>query len=145
MHQRPQFLQLDGTDIQSVLARNRVGRLAFTWGGEVDIRPLHYVYSAGNLYGRASPGAKFVGISDLPARVAFEVDEVESGFRWTSVIVRGHFRVLSEHGPDADEWREAVQLLRRAVKGSFADADPTPERNVIFCITLEEATGRAAR
>ena len=143
--ERPEFREIDQNDIRSVLARNQVGRLAFTAGGEVDIRPLHYAYSAGKIYGRTSPGAKFIAISELPAKVAFEVDEVESVFHWTSVIARGRFQVLSAHGTDAEEWRMAVGLLRRVIKDAFLDEDPVPERDVIFCITVEETTGRAAK
>jgi len=143
--QSPEFRELDQNDIRAFLARNHLGRLAFASRGEVDIRPLHYAYSVGKIYGRTSPGAKFAGISELPARVAFEVDEVESVFRWTSVIARGRFHVLSAQGTDAEEWRMAAGLLRRVIKGTFLDEDPVPERDVIFSITVEEATGRAAK
>jgi uncharacterized protein len=140
----PQVSELDARDVASILARNNVGRLAFAWGGEVDIRPVHYVYRDGVLYGRTSHGAKFVDLETLPARVAFEVDEVESVSRWRSVIVRGEFDVLFPEGSLRQEWEHAVEHLRTLVNGTFAESDPTPYRSVVFRITVQQATGRVS-
>jgi uncharacterized protein len=140
----PEFRDLDEQDVRSVLARNNVGRLAYAWGGEADIRPLHYAYANGGIYGRTAPGAKFAEICVLPARVAFEVDEIDALFDWRSVIARGTFHILSPEGPEADEWLRAVELLRRVVKLTFREGDPVPDRNLIFKIDVEEMTGRAS-
>jgi uncharacterized protein len=145
VYRRPDIRELDDNDVRSVLARNTVGRLAFCVDGDVDIRPLHYAFSHGRIYGRTGPGARFIKIEGNPARVAFEVDEVESVFHWTSVIARGHFHVLSGEGPDEAEWRRAIELLRRVIRDTFVADDPVPERNIIFRITVDEATGRSAR
>lgn len=144
MRTAPDFRELDENDIRALLARNHVGRLAFAWGGEIDLRPLHYVFSNGRIYGRTSPGAKFTQIQELPARVVFEVDEIEAVFRWRSVIIRGRFEVLSPDGPESDEWGNAVELLRRVIKKTFARGDPVPDRNIIFRISVDEATGRSS-
>ncbi len=141
----PDFRELADDDIHAILARNIVGRLAFAWGGEVDIRPLNYVYSDGAIYGRTSPGEKFLRAEGLPAPVVFEVDEVETVLRWRSVIVRGQFDILLPGGPDSDEWMHAINLLGRVVKDTFGRSDPVPERNLIFRVTVEQATGRASR
>jgi uncharacterized protein len=139
----PEFTDLDQEQIDALLARNNVGRLAFTCNGEPDIRPLHYVYSGGRIYGRTSPGADFAGLQ-LPARVAFEVDEIEAIFRWKSVIVRGDIDLLSPEGAEADERKRAIEVLRRVVKETFIEGDPVPHRTVIFRIQPERMTGRAS-
>lgn len=138
----PQVRELDQRDVKSILVRNYVGRLAFGAHDRIEIRPIHYVYSDGRIYGRTSYGAKFERFEILPAPVAFEVDEVESMFRWRSVIAHGTLTVLT---PDADarEWGEAVQLLRRLVRAAFTDDDPVPQRSLVFRITLDEVSGRA--
>jgi uncharacterized protein len=142
---RPEVFELDARDVRAILARNHVGRLAFTWGGEVEIRPLHYVLADSVLYGRTSHGAKFVNLETLPTRIAFEVDEIESVFRWKSVLVRGTFSVLFPDGTARDEWAFAVARLRTLVRDTFDADDPVPERSVVFRIEIDEATGRACR
>jgi nitroimidazol reductase NimA-like FMN-containing flavoprotein (pyridoxamine 5'-phosphate oxidase superfamily) len=140
----PRSRVLEEDDIHSILGRNTVGRLAFCWNGRADIRPLHYVYSGGQLYGRTTVGAKFATTNGLIGEVAFEVDEVESMLRWKSVIVRGTFGILDADGVEAEEWKNASRLLRRVIRDAFGPDDPVPERDVLFRITIHEATGRAS-
>ncbi len=139
----PQVRELDEKDIAAVLARNHMGQLAFTRGGRIDIRPIHYIYSDGTIYGRTSYGAKFDETTAPPEKVAFEADEVESIFRWCSVIVQGRFQVLTREGGDGEKWERAVGLVRKLVRTSFKDDDPVPHRTVLIRITIEEVTGRA--
>jgi uncharacterized protein len=75
--------------------------------------------------------------------VVFVVDEMESLFRWRSVLVRGDFDVLYPEGTKREEWQRAVELLRRLVPGMFTAEDPVSYRSVIFRISDREATGRA--
>ena len=140
----PQARVLDENDIHSILGRNTVGRLAFCWSGRADIRPLHYVYSSGKIYGRTSVGAKFAHSNAFAAPVAFEVDEIESVLKWKSVIAYGSFSILTGDGQDAGEWEAAVRLLRRVIKEAFGAEDPVPERDVVFRVVVQEVTGRAS-
>ncbi len=140
----PSIRDLDDNDIHSILGRNSVGRLVFDWSGKLDIRPLHYVYSDGRIYGRTSVGAKFARVDKLPAPVVFEVDEVQSVLRWKSVIARGNFHILSPDGPEEEEREKAMRLLRRVVKEAFAPEDPLADRDILFRITVHEVTGRAS-
>ncbi len=143
---RPRIRELDRETCEHILARNRVGRLAYTRGNRVDIEPLHYVYHAGWLYGRTSHGAKLQATGYEWWPVAFEVDEVEDVFRWRSVVVHGGFYALDEHGPDGEgaQWREGLRLLRQIIPESLAEGDPVPHRRVIFRIAVQEMTGREA-
>src|SRR5690606_33708160 len=143
-HRPPRFRELDENDIRSILGRNSVGRLVFDWGGRIDVRPLLYVYSNGRIYGRTSHNANFVQRDSLPAPVVFEVDEIEAVLHWKSVIVRGEFSLLDADGEDMEERERAIALLHRVVKGSFTEGDPVPQRDRIFRITVDEATGRAS-
>ena len=142
--QRVQVRTLDGEACERILARNRVGRLAYAHRNQVDIEPLHYVYHKGWIYGRTSEGAKLRATGTDWWPVAFEVDEVEDVFRWRSVVVHGGFYVLDEWGPDweAAEWRHGVELLRTIVPETMAPGDPVPHRRAVFRIALQEVTGR---
>ena len=129
----------------TVLARNTVGRLAFTVHGRVDIQPLLYAYEAGWIYGRTSAGAKL----DALARdqwVAFEVDEVRGTFDWASVVVHGSFHRLDDDGDlrDVAARAHAVTLLRAAVPETLTAADPVPFRTVFFRIAVGSLSGRLA-
>ena len=66
---------LDFPEIEAMLKSHRYGRLAFSFRDRVDIEPIHYVYEAGWLYGRTSPGTKLTVLAHHPW-VAFEIDEV---------------------------------------------------------------------
>ena len=142
----PRFRNLDRSEIDALLARNHVGRMAFARGSHIDHEPIHDVYANGWLYGRTSSGRKL----DVTARewwpVAFEVDEVDDLFHWRSAVVHGGFYTLDPLGADweREEAAKAISLLRGLVPETFTNADPTPSRNVLFRIAVQEVSGRTA-
>lgn len=72
----PTFRPLDRPEMEALLARNHVGRLAFSFHDRVDIEPIHYVYADGVLYARTSPGHKLTTLAHH-RWVALEADEVD--------------------------------------------------------------------
>lgn len=143
---QPHFRELAREEIDAILARNHVGRIAFAHRDRVDIQPIHYAYADGWIYGRTSAGDKLVTLRHNQW-LAFEVDEVAGTFDWRSVVVRGTFYPLPDDGPPAvQQARErALALLRVLVPGTLAPNDPTPFRTALFRIAVDEATGREAR
>lgn len=135
---RPYFRALDASEMRAILARNSVGRIAYTFHDHVDIVPLHYVYSDGWIYGRTSPGEKLVTLAHHQW-VAFEVDEVQGPYDWRSVVVRGGFYLLSE---DDEQRTHVLELIRRLIPEALTDEDPTPFRTMLFRIAVQESTGR---
>ncbi len=145
----PVIREMDRPEIEAVLARNHVGRIGYTRDRRMEIRPVHYVYSEGWLYGRTAFGEKYQALGETAYGwwpVVFEVDEVEDLFRWRSVLVHGGFYLIPEQGGAADReaWMKALGLLRTLVPDALRDADPTPSRSVLFRIAVQEATGREA-
>jgi uncharacterized protein len=145
----PHFRELDREEIEAILARNQVGRLGYSRGNQMEIQPVHYVYSDGWLYGRTSYGAKYRTLGETAYQwwpVVFEVDEVEGLFRWRSVLVHGGFHVIQPDGPpDERAAREkAVQLLRTLIPETLQANDPVPFRTVLFRIAVQETSGREA-
>jgi nitroimidazol reductase NimA-like FMN-containing flavoprotein (pyridoxamine 5'-phosphate oxidase superfamily) len=142
---RAHIRELTRAEVELVLARNHVGRIAVSFHDRVDIRPLHYAYAGGWIYGRTSPGDKLVTIAHN-RWVSFETDEVTGPFAWRSVVVHGTFYTLSDDGPATErEARDvALALLRRIVPETLTADDPVPERTVLFRIAVDEATGREA-
>jgi uncharacterized protein len=144
---RPQFRELTRSECEALLARNNVGRMAFSLHDRVDIEPMHYVYADGWLYGRTSPGTK-ISMLEHHRWVAFEVDESEGLFDWRSVVVKGAFYLVDPGSSAVAEdptMAHGVELLRSLLPETLTASDPVPFRRLVFRIHLDEVTGREAR
>lgn len=149
---RSRFRVLTREECQSLLARNRVGRIAFARGHRIDIVPLHYVFANGVLSGRTARGTRLDRASEnfsnaWPA--AFEVDEVEGLFEWRSVVVHGNLHAATpgdeEWRRNAPDWERTVRAFRTLVPEAFSGGDPTPFRDVLVRLDVVEISGREAR
>jgi nitroimidazol reductase NimA-like FMN-containing flavoprotein (pyridoxamine 5'-phosphate oxidase superfamily) len=145
MTPRPTFSTLDRAAIDALLARHHVARLAYTRRDRVDIEPIHYVYADGWLYMRTQPGTKLATVVHNPW-VAVEVDEVRAFFDWESVVVRGRLQLLDDGPHDGARVRHAaaIEALRTLVPSAFTDDDPTPGRDIVCAIYVDEVEGRRA-
>jgi nitroimidazol reductase NimA-like FMN-containing flavoprotein (pyridoxamine 5'-phosphate oxidase superfamily) len=142
----PVFEELDITQCHVILDRNRVGRIAYSFHDQVDIAPVHYVRRKSWLYGRTAPGAKLTTLARSPW-VAFEVDEIEALFEWRSVVVHGAFYHLTPGGTtyDVNAWETGIEALCELIPTTFLRSDPIPDRSVMFRISIDRISGRAAR
>lgn len=142
----PAIHSLGIAQCRALLARNRIGRIAFALDNRVDIEPIHFVYHDGWIFGRTSPGTKAAALRHNPW-VAFEVDEAEGVFDWRSVVAHGTLYFLDEDGPVSTiELRDrAVSLLQRLVPDLGTPFDPVAHRTLVFGIHVSTYTGRASR
>jgi uncharacterized protein len=140
---QPTFRDLTQDEVDQLLRRNMVGRVAFLTGGHVDIEPIHYVYDAPWIYVRTSVGNKVDALSHN-RWVSFEVDEVRGTFDWQSVVIHGAAYQLSPTMPNPDEYHHAVALLRRVVPQTMRHGDPVPDRDLVFRIYTDQVRGRMA-
>lgn len=133
---------LDEREASALLARNHVGRIAFSWQDRVDIAPVNYVYDAPWIFGRTSAGAKLLSLAHNQW-CAFEVDEVQGPFDWRSVVVKGPF---TPHDSVLAGWdvERALAAIRTIIPNALAAHDPTPDRDVLFGIHCTEVTGRTS-
>ena len=141
----PRFFELDQHQCATILARQHLGRLAFSLKDRVDIEPINYVHDDGWLYGRTGPGTKLEVVTHN-RWVAFEVDEVDAPFDWRSVVAKGGFYLLRKEGSkeEIETYDKGVRLLRRLVPETLTPNDPFPDRAIVFRIHVDEITGRAA-
>jgi nitroimidazol reductase NimA-like FMN-containing flavoprotein (pyridoxamine 5'-phosphate oxidase superfamily) len=141
----PVFRDLTREESESVLAMNRVGRMAYSFHDAVDIRPIHYVLDETWLFGRTSLGDKLVTLQHHQW-VAFEVDEISGPFDWKSVVAHGTFYKLNpEGGPvDIKLYERALAAVQKLTPDIFLDADPVPFRTELFGISLDTVTGRSS-
>lgn len=142
----PRIRELDRVEMEAILARNNVGRIAYAFQDRVDIEPINYVYANGWVYCRTSRGAK-LDMMWHHRWVAFEVDEVRGIFDWQSVVVRGAIYVLGADSPEDERnaFEPGLALLKQLVPGTLGGNDPVPFRQVVFRIHLDEVTGREAK
>lgn len=140
-----QFHTLDRPACDALLAAQHVGRLAFSFRDRVDIEPVHYVYDDGHIYGRTQVGTKVDVLAHHPW-VAFEVDEVEALFHWRSVVVHGRIAFPDPEGAptEREQYERGVEVFRRLVPDAFTTADPTPTRDLVFVIVVQDVAGRSA-
>ena len=135
--------ELDRAECDAILARNHVGRVAFSYKDHVDIEPIHYVFSAGWLYGRTKYGTKLRTLAHN-RWLAFETEEIDGTFDWRSVVVKGALYLLEGDGAQSDTYEKAVEIFRTFIPHAFDADDPTPDRNVMFRIHIDQVTGREA-
>jgi uncharacterized protein len=142
----PTFRDLDANETRELLARNHVGRIAYSFHNRVDMEPISYVYGEGAIYMRTGRGSKLVTLAHAPW-VAFEVDEVMSAFDWRSVIVHGTVYLVPRTGSPAvqENYRHAVRRLRELTPDAFEENDPVPDRDVVLKLHIDTCVGREAR
>jgi uncharacterized protein len=140
------FRELPREEIEAMLLRNRVGRLAFSLHDRVDIQPIHYIYERGWLYGRTSEGDKISAL-EHNQWIAFEVDEVTDVFDWRSIVIHGSFWIMHPRGsPRAEElWTKAAELVSKIVPGALTESDPVAFRQTLFRIAVGDVRGREAK
>jgi hypothetical protein len=139
---KPIIRALRGDEAQALLARNQVGRIAFSLHDRVDVEPIHYVYEAPWIFGRTSTGAKLLTLAHNQW-CAFETDDVRSMFDWASVVVKGPFS--PRNSPFATwDYDRAVAALRRLLPSALTADDPTPFRDIVFGVHASEISGRCS-
>ncbi len=145
MKGKPVIRELTREECDNILARHKVGRLAFVHGGQVDIQPISYVFRGEWLTGRTQPGTKLIMLKRHPY-VALEVDEAKSPYEWYSVVVKGTVYLVSTARSKAAEAerRDAIAAIRELTPEAFTEDDPAPYRTVLFRIFVREVSGRAA-
>ena len=141
----PVIQELSRKDVEALLRRNNIGRIAFSFRDSVDIRPIHYCWKKGWLFGRTSPGDKLNTLGHN-RWVAFEVDEIEGPLDWSSVIVRGTFYRLTPEGSayDVRLYNKALRAIREQAPQALTAHDPLAFRSEIFGIAIDSATGRSS-
>lgn len=144
--QAPQFFILTPTQCAEIMARNRVGRIAFKNGPSVDIEPTGYVARDSWLFLRSAYGAKLEALAHNPY-VAFEVDEVKGPLDWASVVAHGTVYMLPADGApiEQQEYQRAIEALREILPETLTTRDPVPERMMVYGLHIDRVTGRMAR
>lgn len=127
------FQDLSLQEIEIVLEKERVIRIAFSSEGEQFLVPVFYVAHEGALCGLTTPGRK-TRLGEANATVGFQIDStfVTGPWEWASVSGQGTFERIppAEMGPvaakmqmkltDAPEWAAKMLQDRFARLGIYA-------------------------
>ena len=140
---RATITALPDIDARALLARNHVGRIAYSLHDRVDIEPISYALDDNWIVLRTSGGHKAEILRHHPW-VAFQVDEIHSRFEWKSVVVHGRVQHLPDDRSAAE--RSARERALSAIHSIDPDAgsqtDAFPHRDQILRLHIDEITGR---
>lgn len=140
------FQDLTPQEIELVLEKERVVRVAFSADGEQFLVPVFFVFDDGDLCGLTTPGRK-TRLAEANPLVAFQVDStyVTGPWEWASVSGQGTFSRVADpkvFGPfaarlrakldDSPEWAATMLQERFERLGIYA-----------WRITISEISGRA--
>ena len=123
-------------EVEAVLHRHHVGRLACVAGGRPYVVPITYAYADGAVYGQTLPGKKVEAMRARPL-VCFEVDERWDDATWRSVVADAVYEELTDPGERAAALRRLRGALPDAARDS-AGGDP----GIVFRLRLLEKAGR---
>ncbi len=139
----------DRGEIDAILARAKVCRLAMVDGTEPYVVPLCFGFREGSLYLHSAGEGRKIEVLRKNPRVCFEVDEVSAirtaetacnwGMTYASIIGWGMAAFLAA----PDQKRQALEIICRqygAEKAEFSAASLT--RLAVLRIDIETITGK---
>ena len=133
---------LSDEEIDALLRRHRVGRLACAANDRPYIVPINYCYDGTWIYAYSSSGRKISVMREQPL-VCFEIDEIEGPSSWRSVIVEGTYEEIA----DEETKQEALRMLTRNGDSPVfrAIADGFGDQVILFRLKVTDRSGRFER
>ncbi|WP_295711435.1 pyridoxamine 5'-phosphate oxidase family protein [Mucilaginibacter sp.] len=141
-------------EIEGLLKEQVTGRIACGTDGNIYIVPINYVYNGADIYAHSAQGKKIDMMRKNP-EVCFEVDDIQSIFRWKSVVAWGTFEEIT----DMDEKERVMQAIIHRIMPLSQNAPDHPSHGItekdsdigskveliIYKIKLGKKTGRYER
>jgi uncharacterized protein len=131
---------LDQEEIETLLKRQNLGRLACCAGDRPYVVPINYHYDGSNIYAASGPGTKIDAMRVHP-RVCFEIDQVDDLGTWRSVVADGVYEELT----DDAERSATLSKLRMSWDGQSSSRTICPAGIIVFRIHVHEKSGRFMR
>lgn len=146
--------KLNQSEMENLLKQQVTGRIGCHADDTTYIVPINYVYSRPYIYGHSSNGKKMEMMRKNP-KVCFEVDDIQTIFRWKSVIAWGYFEEVT----DIAEKTRLMQGLIHRIMPLSSNPDDHPSHGVtekdsdigvkieliVYKINLQIMTGRFER
>jgi nitroimidazol reductase NimA-like FMN-containing flavoprotein (pyridoxamine 5'-phosphate oxidase superfamily) len=142
--------ELTDAECLEVLSRSQVGRLACSFEQQPYIVPTNFAFDGRFIYAFTTLGQKVEWMRANPL-VCFEVDEVRSRSRWTSIIIFGRYEeLLDEPDFEKDRLQAYACLSEQTVwwEPAYIAQDHRVNqhslRPIFFRIHINKMTGRRA-
>jgi nitroimidazol reductase NimA-like FMN-containing flavoprotein (pyridoxamine 5'-phosphate oxidase superfamily) len=146
--------EMTNEEIEGLLKEQVTGRIACGTDGNIYIVPINYVYNGADIYAHSAQGKKIDMMRKNP-EVCFEVDDIQSIFRWKSVVAWGTFEEIT----DMDEKERVMQAIIHRIMPLSQNAPDHPSHGItekdsdigskveliIYKIKLGKKTGRYER
>lgn len=143
--------KLNESQVEALLKGQAIGRIACHAQGKTYLVPINYVYKDGYIYGHSGVGKKIQMMRENP-EICFEVEEIQSVFRWQTVIAKGRYEEIE----DIEEKQQAMQGIIHRIMPLITSPEGHPshgitERDsdvgttvqlVVYRIKLTEKSGR---
>ena len=143
--------ELNENQIEDLLKQQVTGRIGCHAGGITYIVPVNYVYKDGYILGHSAAGKKIEMLKTNP-EVCFEVYDIESIFKWKSVIAWGRYEEIT----DIEEKQQAMQGIIHRIMPLVTSPSGHPSHGItnveddvgtsieliIYKIRLNKKTGR---
>lgn len=120
---------LSEIEIENLLKRQVIGRIACHADGASYLVPTNYIYDGTSIISHSTQGKKIEMMRKNP-EVCFEVEEIQSIFRWQTVIAWGRFEEIT----DPQERGRAMQGLIHKIMPLVSD----PVQHPFHAITVNE-------
>lgn len=146
--------ELNEKEMDDLMRKQVTGRLGCHADGTTYIVPVNYTYDGRFIYAHSAGGMKIAMMRKNP-EVCFEVDEIDTVFRWKSVIAWGRYEEID----DITEKQRIMQsIIHRVMPPASNPADHpshgiTPNESdigttvdlIIYRIAIKKKTGRYER
>jgi nitroimidazol reductase NimA-like FMN-containing flavoprotein (pyridoxamine 5'-phosphate oxidase superfamily) len=146
--------ELSEKQMDDLLTHQVTGRLGCHANGITYVVPVNYVYKNGVIYAHSAQGNKIEMMRKNP-KVCFEVDEIESIFKWKSVIAWGKFEEIT----DIDEKQRVMQSIIHRIMPLVTSPAGHPSHGItendydvgtrveliVYTIKITKKTGRFER
>ncbi len=132
------------------LADHRFGRLACASHSQPYITPFNFAYHDHFIYSFSTVGQKIEWLRINPL-ACVEVDEIDSPWQWTSVIVSGRYEELADEPNTATARQLAHKLLQEhdlwwepGYVTTLQHGERRPLVPVYFRLSIDQITGHKA-
>lgn len=127
-------------EIEEMLGRVGMGRIACSLDDRPYVVPISYAYVDGAIYGYSAVGRKIRIMREQPL-ACFEVEEIEGPTTWRSVIVEGQYEELVDEEPR----QEALKRLSQGAASLIHRVPDASSGAVVFRLCAERMSGRFER
>ncbi len=139
--------EMTDAECRHELASGNFGRLGCARDNQPYIVPINFVFEDDVIYSFALPGQK-IDWMRINSQVCVEIDTVQNGEFWTSVVAMGRFEELTDTPAHNVERARAHELLQRRPMwwqpGATAAADGDQSRShvpIFYRINVDQLSG----